>query len=136
MDKQEIKQLLIQIKVFFPRFEAVEKDGNRYGVMTQTVDAWHRQIGWMDYDRALQILDQYMSSENGSKTPNVSLWIRGGKIQQASIRCTGSLDLRHGVIRWEPERGEVYERKIVRENAGTFEDEDGYMWAKPGGEDD
>lgn len=135
MDKLEIKQLLIQIKVFYSRFDAVEKDGNRYGVMSQTVDAWHRQIGWMDYGRALQILDDYVQSENGGKTPTAALWARNGKAKEASVWCNASLDQLHGVIRWQPEKdGEVYERKLVGLRSGCYEDEDGCLWAFPGGE--
>lgn len=131
MDKQQIKDLLIQVKVFYPRFEAVEKDGGRYMVMTQTIDSWYRSVGWMEYDQALRILDSYMQSENGSKTPNAALWISGGKKQTSSGRCTASLDRRHGVIRWEPEHGEVFERKVVSETQTTIEDEEGYLWFWP-----
>ena len=133
MDKNEIKQLLIQIKVFYSRFEAVEKDGGRFGVMSQTIDAWHRQIGWMEYDQAIKILDDYASSENGSKTPGVSLWAHGGKIRQSAAWSDAFLDQLHGVIRWKPEKdGDVFERKVVGVRAGCYEDEDGYLWTVPG----
>ena len=134
LDKAQIKQLLIQIKVFYSRFDAVEKDGNMYGVMGQTIDAWHRQIGWMEYDDALKILDNYIASENGSKTPGISLWKQNGKVMQKSVWHNAALDLQHGVIVWEPEKGTVFERRIVRENHGTYEDEDGYLWAMAGGD--
>lgn len=135
MDKAQIKQLLIQIKIFYPRFDGVEKDGNRYGVMSQTIDAWHRQLGWMDYNRALEILDNYIRSESGGKTPNAALWVRNGKVKQASGWCTAYFDQLRGVIKWQPEQnGEVFERKVKSIKAGAIEDEDGYLWAVPGGE--
>ena len=134
MDKREIKDLLIQIKVFFPRFESVEKDGSRFMVMTQTVDSWYRQLGFMTFERALEILDKYMQSENGSKTPSVSLWLHNGKMHR-SVWHNARLDLRNGVIVWQPEGSdETYERKIVHDYGGTYEDEEGYLWAYAGGE--
>lgn len=134
MTNLEIKKLLIQIKVFYPRFDSVEKTDGGYAVSTQVIDAWHRQIGWMEYDDALKILDNYIASENGSKTPTVSLWQQNGKVIQKSVWHNAALDLQHGVIVWEPEKGTVFERRIVREDHGTYEDEDGYLWAMAGGE--
>lgn len=135
MTNLEIKKLLIQIKVFYSRFDAVEKTDGGYAVSTQVIDAWHRQIGWMDYDRALKILDDYMQSENGSKTPTAALWVRNGKVKQASVWCTAYFDQLRGVIKWKPEQnGEVFERKVKSIKAGAIEDEDGYLWAVPGGE--
>lgn len=133
MDKQEIRDLLIQVKVFYSRFDAVEKDGGRYMVMTQTVDSWYRQLGYMPYEKAIEILDRYMRSEEGTKTPSVTMWLNGGRSARLAWH-NATLDLRHGVIVWTPEGGETYERRIVKEDHGCYEDEDGYVWAFAGGE--
>lgn len=132
MDKQQLKQLLIQVKVFFPRFDAVEKDGNKYGVMSQTIDAWYRQIGYLEYDRALEILDQYMASDNGSKTPNISLWVQNGRVQSKAWH-SAILDRRHGVIRWQPEDGLPQELPCSFDtNRGVWVDTVyGYDWYIP-----
>ena len=132
MDKQEIANLLVQIKTFYSRFDAVEKVDGRFRVNPATVDSWFRLIGFMDYDRALEILDGYMGSDNGSKTPTAALWVHNGRLQKHSVWSSAKLDLQHGVIVWQPEGGDVYERKIVKEAGGTYEDEEGYLWAFPG----
>ena len=134
MDKQQIKDLLIQIKVFYPRFESVEKDGGRYAVMSATVDSWHRQIGYMEYEEALGILDRYMESDQGNKTPTASLWKRGGR-KESKAWHNAKVEPERGVIVWQPEDGPVFERKIKSydNKTKTYEDEDGYLWAVPGG---
>lgn len=137
MDKQQIKDLLIQIKVFYPRFEAVEKDGNKYGVLTQTIDSWYRQLGYMEYERALEILDSYLKSENGSKTPNAALWIRGGRAEAANVWHSAWLDERHGVIVWEPEKGKKEELTFVYDQVRQCWTDDiyGYDWIFAGGDE-
>ena len=135
MDKQEIKQLLTQIKVFYPRFDAVEKDGGSYMIMAQTVDSWHRVIGWMDYDRAVGILDRYMESDQGAKTPTVSLWKHGGKTDQKQAWHSAWFDQRNGAVVWQPEDGPKYELKASCNRHGDIIDEEfGYIWGTPGGE--
>lgn len=135
MDNNEIKQLLTQIKVFFPRFEAVEKDGGQFMINTKTVDAWHRAIGWMDLDQALGILDKYIESDQGSKTPNVSLWKRGGRLENKAAWHSARFDSRRGLVIWQPEDGPTYEIKAhVDEHGDIIDDEFGYIWGEPGGE--
>lgn len=135
MSDEEIKRLLTQIKVFYPRFDAVEKDGNRYGIMKETVTAWHRVIGWMDLDQALKILDDYMASEQGGRTPNINLWSRGGKMQAKAAWHSARLDRQRGLIIWQPEGGPVFEKKTTyNTRLGAWEDDDGYLWGEPGGE--
>lgn len=134
MTKQEVKDLLIQVKVFYPRFESVEKDGARYGVMTATVDSWYNRLGYMEYAEAIRILNSYMESENGKKTPGIQLWLNGGKVQDTAWH---NAVFRRGMIRWQPEKnGEVFEiRAEWNERKGCYEDEDGRLWATAGGEE-
>lgn len=138
MDKREIKELLVQIKIFYPRFSAVETDQNsNQFVIRQTVaDSWHDRIGWMEKARALAILDDYME-QGETKTPGISLWMHSGKTAKSTAWHNAILDRRHNVIRWQPEGGEVYELKIrdYNEQSNTWEDEDGRLWAVPEGGD-
>ena len=135
MTKQEIRDLLIQIKVFYPRFDSVEKDGGRFGVMSATVDSWFERLGWMEYEHALQILNSYMETDDGRKTPNIQLWMNGGKKSGSTWH---NAVFQRGVIRWQPEKdGEVYEiRAEWNEKKGCYEDEEGRLWATAGGEDE
>lgn len=137
MDKREIKELLVQIKIFFPRFTAVEvdKESNQFVIKQSVTDSWFERIGWMEKVRAIAILDNYME-QGETKAPGISLWMHNGKTSKSNAWHNATLDLRHGVIVWQPEGGEVYERKIVREARGTYEDEYGCLWAFPGGEDE
>ena len=132
MDKNEIGTLLKEVKVCYPRFDAVEKMDGHYHCSPEVIEAWHRRIGWMDLDRALKILDRYMESENGGKTPTLALWMNNGRAQARTADCdTAYLDRRTGAVIWTPEQGgPVYERKVTfNEHNGFWEDEEGYLWA-------
>ena len=128
MTKQEVKDLLIQIKVFYPRFESVEKDGARYGVMTATVDSWYNRLGYMEYAEAIRILNSYMETDDGRKTPNIQLWLNGGKKQEPVWH---NATFKNGMITWQPEKnGVVYEiRAEWNGKRQCIEDEDGRLWA-------
>lgn len=132
MDKNEIGTLLKEVKVCYPRFDAVEKMDGHYHCSPEVIEAWHRRIGWMDLDRALKILDRYMESENGGKTPTLALWMNNGRAQaRAADYDTAYLDRRAGAVIWTPEQGgPVYERKVTfNEHNGCWEDGEGYLWA-------
>ena len=133
MDKREIKELLVQVKIFYPRFSAVDQEDGQFMIKQSVVDSWFERIGWMEKVRAIAILDTYME-QGETKAPGISLWMHSGKTSKSNVWHNATLDLRHGVIVWQPEGGEIYERKIVKEDHGTFEDEDGYLWAFAGGE--
>ena len=129
MNRDEIKDLLRQIKVFYPRFDNVEKaPGNMYQISGVVIESWYDRIGWMELDQAQNILNRYMEAENGNKTPNISLWLSGGKQYRASAEVTAFYDRRTGTVVWEPEEGHRFELK-GEWNKGTFEDEDGRRWA-------
>lgn len=135
MSKDEINMLLKQIKIMFPRFDNVEKDGSRFGIIPEVTDSWFQRLGWMEYDRAIQILDRYMESENGSRTPTIALWMNNGKAQRRSDgRITASWDERNQCIRWQPEEeGVVYELKAHWSEAeGCYIDNEGQRWAFAG----
>lgn len=134
MTKTDIKDLLIQIKMFYPRFDSVEKFDGRLAVGQMVIDAWHKHIGWMDYDRAVQILERHMESEEGSRTPSISLWMRNGKAQARAIGYESAyLDKRTGMIVWTPEDGPTFEVPASwNETLGCYEDNEGRLWAEPG----
>lgn len=105
MDKREIKELLVQVKIFFPRFDAVEKIDGQFRINPAVTDSWYDRIGWMEKSRALAVLDRYME-DGETKTPGISLWMQQGKTMQGSnVWHSATLDRRHGVIRWQPEDG-------------------------------
>lgn len=134
MDKREIKELLVQIKIFFPRFSAVDQEDGQFRIKQAVADSWYDRIGWMEKARALAILDDYME-KGETKTPGISLWMHSGKTEKSKAWHNAFLDRRHNVIRWQPEGGEVYELKIkdYNEKSNTWEDEDGRLWAVPEG---
>lgn len=133
MTREEVTKLLTQIKVFYSRFDGVEKTVAGYAVNPAVADSWFRRIGYMEYGKALAILDGYMASESGSRTPTISLWMNGGRNAAQAGRCTATLDRRNSCILWQPEEGgKVYE-KPVKWNARreVWEDEDGYEYIIP-----
>lgn len=135
MNREEVGQLLIQIKVFYSRFESVEKEGGTFRVSPATIDSWYTRLGYMNYTKAIQILDRYMESDQGNRVPNINLWLNGGKVQQEAVKCTATLERRRGVIRWEPESGKVFEIPVTyNQQYDCWEDEDGRLWAMAGEE--
>ena len=132
MDKREIRELLVQVKIFFPKFAAVEQEGGQFRISPAVTDSWYDRIGWMEKPRAMTILDNYMEAGE-TKTPGISLWMHSGKTEKSKAWHNAFLDRRHNVIRWQPEGGEVYELKIrgYNEQSNTWEDEDGRLWAVP-----
>ena len=154
MDKREIKELLVQIKIFYPKFSAVDRENNQFVIRQMVADSWHDRIGWMEKPRALAILDDYMESGE-TKVPGISLWMHSGKTIKSNVWHSAILDRRHNVIRWQPEGSDkVFElhvkhpmkvigfddskpkKPILKPDESLWEDEDGRLWAVPEGGND
>lgn len=133
MDKREIRELLVQVKIFFPRFSAVEQEGGQFRISPAVTDSWYDRIGWMEKPRAMAILDGYMEAGE-TKTPGISLWMQQGKTMQGSnVWHSAILDRRHGVIVWTPEGGRPQELPVTFDTKrGVWtETEYGYDWWIP-----
>ena len=127
MTREETMELLKQIKVFYPRFDGVEKSGDGYAINPAVTDSWFKRIGYMSLERALKILDGYMSTENGSRTPTISLWMNNGRTAMQGGEITATLDRRNGVLVWKPESDKTFEKKIsYNRQRGVWTTEDGY----------
>lgn len=133
MSKNEIEELLKQIKVFYPRFDGAEKTDGGFRILPEVCTSWFRQIGFMSLERALQILNQHIRSEDGSKTPHVSLWIAGGDKAAKAAACTAVFDRRTGCALWKP-RKDVPTQEIQlswNNSKGAYMDAWGRLWAFP-----
>lgn len=132
MTKDEIGKLLAQIKIMYPRFDNVDRTEDGFDIHPAVIDSWFQRLGWMEYDRAIRILDTYMESENGNRVPTIALWMNNGKaMRRGSGDITATFDRRTGKILWQPdENGRVYERNATwNSQKGCYEDDDGYLWA-------
>lgn len=130
MTKQEIADLLKQVKMFYPRFESVEKSPTGYQINPDIINGWFGRIGWMDFDKALRILDSYMRGENGGKVPGLQLWMNSGKMAQDAAKTTMTFDRKRSLVIWEPEgrKGKTYEIPVTW--TGTaYEDSEGRLYA-------
>lgn len=134
MERQEIMELLKQIKIFYPRFDAVEKVEGGFRLNPDVIDSWYKRLGYMSRERAFQILNRYMESEDGQKTPHISLWINGGKQDMRTARCTAVFDRQRGIAIWTPDEGLPAEEVPLSWNyrRGAYEDAEGRLWAFPG----
>ena len=140
MSREDIQQLLKQIKGLYPRFEGVGtilEDG-RAPIPPTVTDAWYSAIGFMELKEAQKILTDYMKSEAGTRTPSAAVWLQYGsrKSNQPKGFSSGAyLDrFNSTMVRWI--NGEKYESPATfNEFSGVWEDEDGYSWALPEGED-
>ena len=131
MSKDEIAELLIQIKTIYPRFEGAVREGDGFHANWSVADSWYRMIGYMTKDRAQKILKAHMQSDDGDKVPNLSLFLRNGSDQPPDVRCTMTLDRRNSCIVWKPDpKGETYEIP-VRWNGWEWEDKEGRLYATP-----
>ena len=129
MTREEIKDLLINVKSFYPRFSLVDVDANdEYVVRTQTLDSWYEMIGYKSAEECRKLLQDYISGPSGDKMPGVNLFT--GKAAGSSIRSTARME--NGRIRWEPEPGKVFELRVTWDSrSGAWRDEDGRLWAEP-----
>ena len=69
MNLESIGKLLNTIAVSYPRIrnEIGNKDGTK--IRMDVVQEWYRHIGFLEYEEALQRLDEYMLGPDGSKIP-------------------------------------------------------------------
>ena len=135
MTKSEVKDLLVRIKVFFPRFEAVEKTEGGFRVPAPVIDNWHRIIGFLEFEDAEKILERHISSEAGGKVPGISQFLAGGGGNKSNVWSSAIFDRMSSSILWTPEKGEETQKLHVvwNEKRGVYEDTQyGYSWAFPG----
>jgi len=127
--REDIKDLLISVKSFYPRFSLVDVDAyDNYVVRSQTLDSWYDMLGYKDLAECKKLLQDYISGPAGDKMPGVSLFT--GRAAGSPIRSTARLE--NGRIRWEPEQGKVFELPVTwNKQAGAWMDEDSRLWAEP-----
>ena len=134
MTREGIKDLLISIKSFYPRFSLVDVDANDdYVVRSQTLDAWYGMLGYKNEAECRKILQDHISGPNGDKMPSVSLFTKSGQ-GRSVYQCNAVLEMRgqdYAVIVHRLESGETLRYKAVRDKTNTWEDEEGRLWAVP-----
>lgn len=134
MTRDDIKDLLKQIKIFYPRFESVEKVEMEFRINPAVIDAWHREIGYLELKDALKILDEHMESDDGSRSPGIAVFKRARKNKEGGWRCRATLeqyDANTGFVKHEIEKGHVIYHSVRKVCTGTWEDESGQLWAAP-----
>lgn len=132
MTRSDVKSLLVKIKVFYPRFEAVEKVEGGFRVPEPVIENWHRMIGFLEMKDAETILEHHLGSENGGRVPGVSLFLSGGKSYKANVWSSATLDQINRCIWWKPERNEEARKLDVKwdDARKVYTDlEFGYDWA-------
>lgn len=134
MTREETRELLLYVKMNYPRFEPVTRNGGTYDVADAVVNRWFAEIGWMDLETAKMVLDRYAASENGNKTPTMRLWTAGRRAKE-DVRITMTYDAQRDAVVWQPEEGgPKIEIPIVRHyRNGDMEDEAGRVFAFAGG---
>lgn len=136
MTKDEIGKLLAQIKIMYPRFDNVDRTDDGFDIHPAVIDSWYQRLGWMEYDRAIKILDNYMESENGNRVPTIALWMNNGKAYRNSDDyVSATWDARHQCIVWKPDPdGKTFELQAQwSEQEGCYIDQEGKRWAFAGG---
>lgn len=134
MSREEIEELLKQIKAFYPRFEGVQTVNGAFQVNPDVTDSWFRRIGYMSADRARKVLDSYLESDDAQKVPHVSLWVSEGQNDARVAHATAVFDRRRGIILWTPDADGKTTEIPVTWNArlGAYMDAEGRLWAFPG----
>lgn len=125
MTREEIKDFLIEIKSFYPRFALVDSDD--YTVRTQTLDAWYDMIGFQSKEECKKILQDHIAGLNGDKIPGISTFA-GGR-QKSGIRSTAWI--RNGLIYWKPDPNKDVQTFGAVWDGTAYKDSEGRLWAAP-----
>ena len=125
MTREEIKDFLIEIKSFYPRFALVDPDD--YTVRTQTLDAWYDMIGFRDKEDCKRILQDHIAGPNGDKIPGISTFA-GGR-QGPTVRSTAWI--RNNTIYWKPEPDADTQAFNAVWDGTAYKDNEGRLWAAP-----
>lgn len=128
MNREEIKEFLIEIKSFYPRFALVDPDD--YTVRTQTLDAWYDMIGFKSKEDCRKLLQDHIAGPNGDKVPGISTF--AGSRQRSS--GSGTAWIRNGQICWKPEPDAEVQTSSAVWDGTAWKDNEGRLWAEPGGE--
>ena len=131
MNRGEIKEFLILIKTFYPRFQLVEVDEktNGYVVRSQTLDAWYDMAGFKSLDECKQILKDHIAGPEGDKMPGINTFIKHRKSSGDVLTGTAYRD--GAVVVYQPDPGEPAKRILVLWTGSAWIDSDGQMWAAP-----
>ena len=124
MSKDEIKDLLVEIKSFYPRFALVDPD---YMVYQQTLDSWFDMIGYKSREECKKILQDHIIGPNGDKVPGISLFVTGR--QGGASR--GTAWIKDGMLYWRPDPKAQAQMFRVKWDGTAYEDEEGRLWAAP-----
>jgi len=127
--RDEIKDLLISVKSFYPRFSLVDVNAyDEYVVRSQTLDSWFDMIGYKSKQECQKLLQDYISGPNGDKMPGVSLFT--GKQRSGAI-LTGTAYRKDFEVIYQPDKSEQPKRLRVRWTGSAWLDVEGRMWAEP-----
>jgi len=124
MSKDEIKDLLVEIKSFYPRFSLVNQD---YMVYEQTLDAWYSMIGYKTAEDCRKILQDHITGPNGDKAPGISVF--AGESKQSGYK--GTAWIQNGQICWKPEPDAEVQRFNAVWDGNAWKDSEGRLWASP-----
>lgn len=125
MTREEIKDFLIEIKSFYPRFALVDPDD--YTVRTQTLDAWYDMIGFRDKEECKRILQEHIAGPNGDKVPGISTFAGG----RQSSKAIGTAWIRNGLIYWKPDINKDALSFGAVWDGAAYRDNEGRLWAAP-----
>lgn len=126
MTREEIKDLLVEIKSFYPRFALVDPDD--YTVRSQTLDAWYDMIGFRDKEDCKRILQDYIAGPNGDKVPGISTFAGG---RQGPKAISGNAYRINEVIHYRPDLDSPEKEIRVFWTGSAWIDRDGQLWAAP-----
>jgi len=129
MTREDIKELLINIKSFYPRFSLVDTNSDdEYVVRSQTLDAWYGMIGYKTKEECDSILRDYIAGPNGDKAPSVGLF--AAKRKSGDV-LTGTAYRKNYEVIYQPDKGEDPKRLFVIWTGSAWQDIEGRMWAEP-----
>ena len=125
MNREEIKDFLVEIKSFYPRFALVDPED--YTVRTQTLDAWHDMIGFKSKEECRKMLQDHIAGPNGDKIPGISTFA-GGRKQSGSFATAW---IRNGKLCWKPDPDAEVQTFDARWDETAWRDSEGRLWAEP-----
>lgn len=75
MDRDQTKEFLKEVVGIYPKFE----------IMPGTIEAWASRLKDCSIERARELLDKHLASDDGSYTPKLDYFVKGMKPTARSI---------------------------------------------------
>ena len=105
MTRDEVKELIMAVNGYYPRFTA----------STNIINSWYHKLQYIDFETAMKNLDEYVDQDEVGRVPTIARILKTEKLQAG---VDYDLEYRKTL-------------KLKRYDNETFIDQNGLLWAYP-----